>query len=401
MTDTAMTDSPPGFARRYLVVPGLGITQILTWGSSYYLLAVLAPVITRDTGWLLSWLVGGLSLGMLVAGACSPLIGRLVQKHGGRPVLSASSVLMALGLCTISFATTWPFYVGGWLITGAGMGAGLYDAAFATLGRLYGAGARKAITNLTLFGGFASTVCWPLSAFLVEAYGWRNTSLIYASIQMAVCLPIHLFLIPRAPPLAVAESVKTLDARVSSYGQTFVLLALILSFTAITTSLISVDLLTLLHARGLELAGAVALGALIGPSQVGARLVEWSFGPRYHPMWTMLGSVALIAAGVSLLLFSAPLAIVALILYGAGNGIGSIAKGTLPLAVFGPGNYAAIMGKLAMPSLIAQAAAPSIGALLIEFGGANLTMSVLAVLTLTNCAIALVLARHVWRPAID
>lgn len=396
-----MTDSAPGFARRHLVVPGLGITQILAWGSSYYLLAVLAPVIARDTGWLLSWVVGGLSLGLLVAGASSPLIGRLVHKHGGRPVLCASSVLIALGLCTISFATTQTIYVGGWIVAGLGMGAGLYDAAFATLGRLYGTSARKAITNLTLFGGFASTVCWPLSAFLVEAYGWRNTCLIYAGIQLAVCLPIHLFLIPRAPSLPVTELPGAANAKGSSYGPTFVLLAAILSFTAITTSLISVHLLTLLQTRGFELAGAVALGALIGPSQVGARLVEWSFGPRYHPMWTMLASVALIAMGMSLLLFSAPLALVALILYGAGNGIGSIAKGTLPLAVFGPGNYAPMMGKLAMPSLIAQAAAPSIGAMLIEFGDARLTMSILAVLTATNCAIALVLARYVWRPAID
>jgi predicted MFS family arabinose efflux permease len=400
MSESAATESMPGFPKRHLVVPGLGVTQILAWGSSYYLLAVLAPVIAKDTGWLLSWVVGGLSLGLLFAGASSPLIGRLVQKHGGRPVLCASSVLIALGLCTVSLATTRTIYVSGWLLIGWGMGAGLYDAAFATLGRLYGAGARKAITNLTLFGGFASTVCWPLSAFLVDHYGWRNTCLIYAAIQLAICLPIHLFLIPRAPPLAVAESAGTSDARVSTYGLTFVLLALILSFTAITTSLISVHLLTLLQARGFELAGAVALGVLVGPSQVGARLVEWSFGPRYHPMWTMLAAVALIASGISLLLFSAPLALVALILYGAGNGIGSIAKGTLPLAVFGPGNYAAIMGKLAMPSLIAQAAAPSIGALLIEFGGANLTLSFLAVLTLTNCTIALVLARLVWRPAI-
>ncbi|MDF2118160.1 MFS transporter [Roseiarcaceae bacterium H3SJ34-1] len=394
-----MSETAPGFARRYLVVPGLGVTQILTWGSSYYLLAVLAPVIARDTGWLLSWVVGGLSLGMLVAGTSSPLIGRLIQKHGGRPVLCASSVLIAIGLCTIAFATTRTVYVGGWLVTGLGMGAGLYDAAFATLGRLYGAGARKAITNLTLFGGFASTVCWPLSAFLVDACGWRNTCLIYAGIQLAICLPINLFLIPRAPPPTAAESVRPTDAGVSSYGPAFVLLALILSCTAVTTSLISVHLLTLLQARGFELTGAVALGALIGPSQVAARLVEWSFGPRYHPMWTMLASVALIATGMSMLLVDAPLALVALILYGAGNGIGSIARGTLPLAVFGADNYPIIMGRLAMPSLIAQAAAPSIGALLIEFGGAGLTMSALAILASTNCAIALVLARRVWRPA--
>ena len=291
MTDTARTDSEPGFARRYLVVPGLGITQILAWGSSYYLLAVLAPVIARDTGWPLSWVVGGLSLGLLVAGASSPLIGRLVQKHGGRPVFCASSLLIALGLCTISVATTRAVYVGGWLVTGLGMGAGLYDAAFATLGRLYGTSARKAITNLTLFGGFASTVCWPFSAFLVEAYGWRNTCLIYAAIQLAICLPIHLFLIPRAPPLATVESAKAAGAKVSTYGLTFVLLASILSCTAIATSLISVHLLTMLQARGFELAGAVALGALIGPSQVGARLVEWSFGRviircgRCWPLW--------------------------------------------------------------------------------------------------------------------
>jgi hypothetical protein len=174
---------------------------------------------------------------------------------------------------------------------------------------------------------------------------------------------------------------------------------LILSLTAMTTSLMSVHLLTLLKARGFELAAAVALGALVGPSQVGVRLVEWSFGPRYHPMWTMLGAVMLLACGLCLLLLRPELALLALILYGGGNGISSIARGTLPLAMFGAGNYAAMMGKLALPALISQAAAPSIGALLLEFGGAQLTMLVLAVVTLTNCAIALILARLVWRPS--
>jgi MFS family permease len=169
---------------RHAVISALGITQIPAWGASYYLPAVLAAPIARDTGWPLTWIVGGLSFGLLAAALVLPHVGRAIERHGGRPVLALSAIAIGAGQIGLAAAPTLPFYIAAWLIVGLGMGAGLYDAAFGTLGRLDGRDARAAITTLTLFGGFASTLCWPLSAFLVSTVGWRGACLAYAAIQL-------------------------------------------------------------------------------------------------------------------------------------------------------------------------------------------------------------------------
>ena len=181
-----------------LIVPALGVTQILAWGTSYYLTTVLAKPIAVDTGWSLTWVVGGLSLGLLIAGLASPLVGRAIHRRGGRPVLAASSVLLSAGLALLALSPNLVAFFLGWVVLGFGMSAGLYDAAFSTLGRLYGQAARHHITTLTLFGGLASTVCWPLSAFLVSEIGWRGTCGVYAGIHLLFCLPVYL--------LAVSDS---------------------------------------------------------------------------------------------------------------------------------------------------------------------------------------------------
>ncbi|KFG67643.1 MFS transporter [Microvirga sp. BSC39] len=375
-----------------LVITTLGITQILAWGSSFYLPAVLAHPIAADTGWSLGRVVGGLSLGLLAAGLVAPKVGRTIDARGGRPVLTASSILLGSGLATLALAHSLPVYLMAWLVMGVGMGAGLYDAAFATLGRLYGKDARRAITTLTLWGGFASTVCWPLSAWLVEYFGWRGACAVYAAIQILISLPLHAFVLPgigtvrpdAKPSGGVTEAPAPQTLSRSRRNRAFLLLATVLTLGAVTASMIGVHLLTLLQARGLELAAAVALGALVGPSQVGARIVEMAFGRHYHPIWTMAASVALVAAGVILLVAGFPILALALALYGAGNGIGSIAKGTLPLALFGPFGYASLMGKLAMPSLLAQALSPSIGAILIEWGGTDAALRLLAGMACLN-----------------
>ncbi len=168
--------SPYRRRHRNVVIGALGLVQIVAWGSSYYLIAVLAKPITDDTGWPLTWVIGGTSVGLLTAGLISQEVGHAIQKHGGRPVLVASTMLLAAGLLGLGFAPSLPFYFAAWVVLGLGMGAGLYDAAFGTLGRLYGTEARSAITTLTLYGGFASTICWPLSALLVEQLGWRGAA---------------------------------------------------------------------------------------------------------------------------------------------------------------------------------------------------------------------------------
>ncbi len=374
-----------------MVITALGITQILAWGSSYYLPAVLAKPIAADTGWSLGWVVGGLSAGLLAAGLVAPRVGRTIDAKGGRPVLIASSILLGAGHVTLALTHSLPVYLLAWLLMGIGMGGGLYDAAFATLGRLYGKQARSAITTLTLWGGFASTVCWPLSAWLVEHLGWRGACGVYAAIQILVSLPLHAFVLPgigaapREPKPSGADAPAALATLTGGRRtRAFLLLATVLTLGAVTASMIGVHLLTFLQARGLELAAAVGLGALVGPSQVGARIVEMAFGRHYHPIWTMVASVILVATGVILLAAGFPILALALALYGAGNGIGSIAKGTLPLALFGPFGYASLMGKLAMPSQLAQALSPFVGAVLIEWGGPDAALGALAALTCLN-----------------
>lgn len=373
-------------ARRWPVITALGIEQILAWGSSYYLLTVLAPPIAAETGWPLPWIIGSLSSGLLVAGMVSPRVGRLIGEHGGRPVMASSVILLAIGLVLLGLAPTLWMFVLAWLVLGAAMGAGLYDAAFATLGRLYGQEARPAISTLTLWGGFASTVCWPLSAFLVESFGWRTTCFVYAAVHLAVSLPLILFAVPRPPPLPIPVDGKAvIDGPLTAPERTaFLLLAAVMTLGGVTTSIISVHLLTLLQDRGLALATAVSLGALIGPSQVGARVLEMANRGRHHPIWTLTAAMGLIAVGLILLWSGLGVVGLALVLYGAGNGIYSIARGTLPLALFGSGRYAALVGRLAMPNLLAQALAPSIAAYGLAMLGAAAVLAGLATLAIVN-----------------
>jgi predicted MFS family arabinose efflux permease len=370
------------YRARAAIIIAVGAAQILAWGSSYYLIAVLAQPIAAQTGWTLAWIVGGLSLGFLVSGIVSPRVGRLIEAHGGRPVLAGSAVLLAAGLLVLGLAPNLPAYLLGWVLMGVGMGAGLYDPAFATLGRLFGESARSAITQVTLLGGFASTVCWPLSAYLVNHVGWRGACFVYAAINLGIVLPLYLFGVPRearrvAPvPIGARDATSALPAA-EQLRFAFFMLAATLTMAQLIMTVISVHLLTLLLARGVAMPVAVGLGALLGPSQVGSRLLDMALAKRRHPIWTLVASTVMVAAGLALLFVDPALASVAIVLYGAGSGIRSIARGTVPLALFGPTGYAAVMGRLAMPSFIGQAIAPALGGVLIERFGASATMALL------------------------
>ncbi len=373
---------------RRVVITALGIAQILAWGTSFYIPAVFAEPIVKDRGWALSYVVGGTSIGLLVAGLISPQVGRLIDLHGGRPVLLASSLFYAAGLIGIGLSPNLPIYLCAWVLLGIGMGTGLYDAVFAALGRIYGSEARQPITNLTLFGGFASTVCWPLSAFMIAHIGWRNACLAYAALHLVVALPLQMAVIRRASAASNAGVAANLSGettqRVANENLVFALLALVLSIAAGIGSIVVVHLLIFLQARGVDFALAVSLGTLFGPAQVGARVVERLFGSRYHPIWTMIACCALMAAGLLLLAGHVRALLLIILLYGAGYGISWVGRGTLPLALFGPVRFPRLMGKLAFPSLIVQALAPSAGALLIEASGVDATIGLLTVLALIN-----------------
>jgi len=381
-----------------VVVTALGIAQILGWGSSFYFAAVLAEPIVADTGWSLGWVIGGVSIGLLVAGLIAPRVGTIIDRKGGRPVLAASSLLYAVGLAGIGLAPSLPIYLLAWLVLGVGMGTGLYDAVFAALGKLYGKEARRPITNLTLFGGFASTLCWPLSAFLAEIVGWRGACFVYAGLHLAVALPLQLAVMPRLSLLSPGETSagvatarpKHTEPPLHDFG-TFALLALVLTIAAGIGSIMVVHLLIFLQASGATFAEAVALGTLFGPAQVGARVIERVFGERYHPIWTMIASCSAMAVGLALLLAGFAILAMAVVIYAGGYGIMWIARGTLPLALYGSARYATLMGRLAFPSLVVQALAPSAGALLIERSGAIATVATLNVFAVANVALVAIL----------
>jgi predicted MFS family arabinose efflux permease len=385
---------------RTVVISTLGLGQILAWGSSYYLPAVLAPPIATDTGWPLPWIVAGLSIGSLTAGVIAPRVGRAIQAHGGRPVMALGAVLLALGLLGLSLAPSLPLHLLAWVVIGGGMGCSLYDAAFSTLGRLYGQTARPAITTLTLFGGFASTVCWPLSAFCLERLGWRGTCVAYAILHLGLTLPLYGLVLPSSS--RIAAETRSLpsgggDKQIASEPVldrpwlVFALLATGISLGWAISSVISVHLLTILQATGFSLANAVVLGALVGPAQVSGRAVEMALGKYYRPIWTLVISVMLVASGLGLLLVSPSITAAALICYGAGIGIASIARGTLPLAIFGAERYPIWMGRLASPTLIAGAVSPALAAVLLERDGPTITLSVLEGLAFVNVSVALIL----------
>ncbi|HZP78105.1 MAG TPA: MFS transporter [Pseudolabrys sp.] len=367
-----------------MIVCALGVTQIIAWGSSFYLLAVLAPAIVRDTGWTYDRVVAGVSLGLLTAGLVSPRVGRLIARHGGRRVLGVGALIFAVGFVALGLAPNLIAYLAAWIVMGVGMGAGLYDAAFSTVGSIYGGKARGVIAAVTLVGGFASTVCWPISAFLVEHVGWRGACFAYAAVQIGIALPIHLLALPRPAKAVRAEAVHAETRLHRDEVLSFALLAAAVTVGAAVLALVGTHLVAILQARGFTLSAAVALGMLIGPSAVGARAVEMLAGRRYHPIWTMVASVLLVATAAAMLLTGFRLVGLAIILYAGGNGIGTVARGTVPLALFGAGRYPLLMGRLALPLMIAMAVSPFAGGLAFRYGGAEWTLALLMALATLN-----------------
>lgn len=339
----------------------LGSVQILTWGSSFYLLAILAPPITQDTGWSAYAVTGGISLALFTSALMAGTAGRAINRHGGRAVLSAGVILLSFGLFLLALSPSLPVYLLAWIVIGAAMAATLYEAAFSTLSQIFGGEARRAITALTLVGGFSATLCWPLSAFLVETWGWRGTCATYAVVHLLLTLPLCRFGLPYAMPLSTAAAkeapstnpIPWRDPRLCAVALAGVCLVFIFSTVAL-------HLPRLLVASGYSLSHAAALGAVIGPSQVGARLVEMLGGGRHSPLTTMVVSTFCVAGGLGVLSLNAPAAL-CLIIYGMGLGLWTIARGTVPLALFGPAAYPATMARLALPILSVSALAPIVG----------------------------------------
>ena len=297
-------------------------------------------------------------------------MGRQIDLVGGRSVLSMSNLVLAAGLTLLGLTTSVPVLVVAWLLLGIGMGAGLYDAAFAALGRIYGDAARRSITGITLLAGFASTVGWPLSAWGLETIGWRNTCFAWAAAHILIGLPINLLMLPvvKGGRAAVAAAVKPHIP----IDRTMMVLAFVFAAAWTVTGAMAAHLPRLMEAAGATTTQAVLAGALMGPAQVAGRIFEASFLSRYHPLVsTRLACITHPIGAAILGLVGGGAASVFAIFYGSGNGILTIARGTLPLAIFGPENYGYRLGIIGAPARMAQAAAPLLFGLLIEAMGAR------------------------------
>ncbi|WP_407309255.1 MFS transporter [Pseudomonas sp. nanlin1] len=375
----------------------LGFAQIIAWGGSFYLTAVLATAVVQDTGWGQPWVYGALSLGILTSGLLAPWVGRRIALHGGRQMLLASALVLPGGLLLLAAAPNLPWFVLSWLVIGAGMAAGLYDALFATLGTLYGQNARRAITQVTLVSGFCTSLVWPYIALLVEHLGWRGACVAYSATLLASVLPIYLFTLPRHVPAAVASDSPSEPPAAIPEGKVFWLLTASFTLAAIIFTSISVQLISLLQELGLSLVAALAVAALIGPSQVAARVLEVVVGRQAHPIWSTLGSALMVTLGLALTWFEPLYAAIGLIVYGTGSGLRSIVRGTLPLALFGSRLYPQVLGLIARPTLLAQAITPLLGGYLQSHFGASATFAVLIALAALNVLLVLWLSAAIAR----
>ncbi len=352
------------------------MTQTLAWASSYYLIAILADPMARDLGTTSTMVFGAFSAALVISALLGPKVGRTIDRFGGREVLAVSNLLFAGGLALLGFANSVVMLWLAWLVVGIAMGLGLYDAAFATLGRIFGQNARSSITGITLMAGFASTVGWPLTAWGLNAFGWRETCFGWAIAHLVIGLPLNLFLLPKQRrPIETSGSV-TATPHIAM-DQAMWLLSFAFAAGWVVSTGMAAHLPRILMAAGATSNEAIAAAALVGPGQVAARLIEAGLMSRFHPLVSArlstlahpLGSLIVFAGG-------APMVSPFTLLHGAGNGILTIARGTVPLAIFGPENYGYRLGLLGAPARIAQAGAPlAFGFLIGRYGSGVLMFS--------------------------
>lgn len=357
---------------RGAVVAVLGTAQTLAWASSYYLVAMLATPIARDLGVEAPTVFLAFSMALLVSAATGPWAGRAIDRSGGRTVLIATNLLFALSLAALALSRDAVTMFAAWALMGVAMGAGLYEAAFATLVRLYGRDSRNAITGITLIAGFASTVGWPLTAWMETQWGWRGACWGWVVLHLAVGVPLNAWL-PRAAPTAPERPSEGGAAAAPSARPsraTAALLALVFATGWFVSTSMAAHLPRVVQAAGAGLATAVLVGSLVGPSQVAGRLLEFGFLRRLHPLLAARASTLTHPAAVAVLLIGGPALAPAFgILHGLGNGIMTIAMATLPLALFGPDGYGARQGWLMVPARVLQAFAPFLFGLALDRWG--------------------------------
>lgn len=373
------------------LIATLGTAQTLAWGSTYYLPAILANAMAAELGISTASVFIAFSLGLLLTGFLGPASGRLIDLFGGRGVLCASNVIFAAGLALLGASGGAITMFIAWLVIGIGMSAGLYEAAFATLARIYGADARRSITGITLIAGFASTICWPLSAWMDATIGWRATCYVWAAAHLVIGLPLN-FLVPGTVAQR-ASTAATPPGGTQARLPVMAALSFVFAATWFCSTAMAAHLPRLLQEAGATLPAAIFAAALVGPAQVAARVLEFSLVRHVHPL--VSARVATLAHPVGVAGFAAagaPAAPFFTVAHGAGNGVMTIAIGTLPLALFGAAGYGLRQGLLMVPARIIQAGAPFLFDLLLSrYGTASLALT--AGLGLASCLVLLLVRR--------
>ncbi len=387
--------NPPG---RWRSVAALGVTQVVSWGSLYYSFAVVMEAVGRDMGASAPVTVGAYSVALLVSGLVAAPVGRHIDRHGARNAMTAGSACAALLLAAFSQVSNAVALYAVWAGLGLAMGLTLYEPAFASLALVFRADLRKAITILTLAGGFASTVFWPLTQWLATSLGWRDAVLVLAAINLAVCVPLHALFLPATGRPAGSPAGAADDAAGRARlvrDPHFRWLAFAFTGNMLAFAAMGLHLLAMLQEQGFTPATAAWLAALVGPMQVAGRIVEFAFAHRASP--SLAGEIALFAFPVSILILAfaggSTGAVVAFaVLYGASNGVMTIVRGTVPAEIWGREGYGGLTGLMATPVLLARAAGPFAAAGILSLAGGyravSLAIAVIGVVSWAAFAMA-------------
>jgi MFS family permease len=354
-------------AGRVIVAAALGTTQTIAWASSYYMAAILGAPIASALHLPTSVFFGLFSRALLLSAVVGPPVGRLIDRQGGRILLAVSNLVIAAGLVILAAAHGITGLVIAWAVLGVGIGMGLYDPAFAALTWLYGREARSAITGITLIAGFANTLGWPLSAVLLHEFGWRAACLIWAGLNILLAVPLNWLSIPRHVDSAALPQAATASPAAVPPRAAMPIPAFFFAATWFVQGAMAAHLPGLLQAAGASSTEAIAAAALVGPAQVGARFVKFGVLRSFHPIaMARFASVLHPIGAAFLVVLDAPGIIAFAVLHGAGNGLITIAKGTLPLALFGPHGYGLRSGLLSVPARVLQSASPFLFGLLLD-----------------------------------
>lgn len=390
---------------------GLGFTQIVAWGCVYYPVSVTGPFVARDLGLSQGAIYGAYSALLLASAMVAPAVGRAIDRRGGRPVLAAGCVVAALALLATAGANGMVAYTACSLLLGIAAAMTLYDAAFPAVVEATHPHGRRAITLVTFAGGFASTVSWPVTAFLVDHAGWRMTYAVYAGVMVLICMPVNWLALeppPRQdahdegqPPPVPIETGPALSGR--ARDRALLLLAFTVAANQIVAAGFLIHIIDFSQKLGIGVTAAIGLGMLFGPAQVLGRVGEMAFGRRFSAITT--GRVAAAFLPVSLLCVlpghaSIPVAIVFVLALGLSNGLMTIARGTVALALFGPVGYGATMGRLTVPTLVARAAGPFLFAVAVELLGVRATVLAGLALALLGCVgmeMVASIERKIWQ----